>query len=429
MKGIAAFLSLFITFFPLVRPNAAATGLNCIVDILAKQGFTAIHLSRCPDDMLVIAYENRAFRNEVLAAGVVMAAAAETASDSCRILLMPHRNGIPMGRVAVAVSAYRSFMAGRIDAKNFAESLDFKGMDRSPDEGSVVQGPRMWPLADLTIHPGFTVQFGNYDDPAKINLGLVPELTLDVWRGGSVSGRMFFPLYDELKIYSLEPRLVRLTLSQTLNVSRYWFFARIGVYEPDRWGMALEGLRFLFSRSVLIGGKAEYTGFFLNQESMIKYSSWETVTGQLYTTYFAPRYDLMMRLAYNKYLFSEKGPSFMISRKFADIEIGLLAAKTNIDEFGGIILKVPLAPQKSANPQRLRMRLPEQHTWKYESTSLAHTQGQTVQTGIGITSGIEAIEWFRFFVPSYIKNNISLWVHARQWTGDQAIQQKIERCR
>jgi hypothetical protein len=378
---------------------------------LHDQGFNSIQISKSGEETLFIRYENRVYRNEVLAAGIVLATVANNTTDSIRVVLAPHQNQVPVGCVSVAISDYRRFISGALDASQFSRLLDFSEFDAKsmPLERSF-QSRSIFPAFDLTIYPNFMIQFGNYDDAIKLNFGIAPELSLDLGKGASLSGRVQLPLYDEIRIYSLQPRLTRVILSHSFYIRQAgWFFTKVGIFEPDRWGLAGEWARFLFNRQLLVGLKGEYTGFFLHQEGKMNYSSWQTGTGQIYATYFAPKYDLFVRLAYDKYLFSEHGPSVMVSRKFADLEIGLLAAKTNMDEFGGLMLRVPLSPQRSTAPQRLRMKLPEYHTWRYSSTSQAHTQGQTVQTGVTVTTGTESIEWFNFFIPSYIKNNISLW--------------------
>jgi len=411
LKGIAVSLLLLLGILQPLHADHLFTDSSALARLLEKQGFTSVHATNSFDNKLTISYENRAFRNEVLAAGVVLAAVNQFVSDSCCVVLIPHRNGVAMGSVATDISTYRSFITGQIEQSIFVKNLDF---DDKGDLAALADGTlkrkRNFPLADLLINPSITMQLGNYDDAVKATLGLAPELNVDVWRGATLAARVLFPMYDELGIYTLDPRLLRLSLFQAFRLSSDdLFFAQIGVFEPDRWGIAGEWAHFLYGRRFLLGCKGQYTGFFLHQEGTINYSPWRTGTGQVYANYFAPRYDLTVRLAYTKYLFSENGPSIQVSRKFADLEIGLLAAKTNIDEFGGIVLKVPLSPQKSGNPQKLRMRLPEYHTWKYESASLAHTQGQTVQTGVMVTSAMEAMDWLHFFIPTFIKNNIALW--------------------
>ncbi len=417
MKGIAVSLLLLHGILQPLHAGHLISDSGALECLLEKQGFTAVYTSHSGDTKLTVSYENRTFRNEVLAAGVVLGAINDFVSDSCRVVLIPHRNGVAMGSVAIDISIYRSFITGQTEQNVFVKSLDFddKG-DLSALAASTLKRKRQFPLADLLIHPSVTMQFGNYDDVVKATLGLTPELNVDVWRGATLTARVLFPMYDELGIYTLDPRLLRLSLFQAFRLSSDdLFFAQIGVFEPDRWGIAGEWAHSLYGRRFLLGCMGQYSGFFLHQEGVINYSPWRTGTGQIYGKYFAPRYDLMIQLAYTKYLFSENGPSIQISRKFADLEIGLLAAKTNIDKFGGLVLKIPLSPQKSGNPQKLRMRLPEYHTWKYESTSLAHTQGQTVQTGVMVTSAMEALDWLHFFVPTYIKNNIALWKTARQY--------------
>lgn len=386
---------------------------------LEREGFISIEIDATSRDSLYIYYENRVYRNEVFAAGALLSAIDAFAGDSVRIFLTPRRQGISLGTVAVKVSDYRSFIAGRLTEEQFRERLDFSCMDHpTPVRGIGIRSKRLFPLMDLTIHPSFTIQLGNYDDAVKFDVGMAPELSLDLWRGASVAARVLLPLYDELRLYTLEPRMVRLTVGQTLHLRQAgWLFARFGVFEPDRWGIAGEWARFVFRRSVMIGCKGEYTGFYLQQQGVTNYSSWQTGTSQFYAVYFAPRYDFFVRVSYDRYLFSERGYSLQVSRKFADLEIGFLAAKTNIDDFGGLLLRIPLAPRKDSRPRTLRMKLPEYHTWRYSTTSLAHTQGQTVQTGVIVNSGPEAIEWFHFFMPSYIKNNIVLWRTAAALSG------------
>jgi hypothetical protein len=381
--------------------------------VLQQQGFENLAVIAQGPDTLLVMYENRIFRNDMTAAGVVLACLQEKLANVTVLQLTPQQRAIPVCSIFIPLADYREFMAGRLDEKAFAASLHISSAERLP---VTTKSASSFGRVDVTVRPGIAFQLGNYDDRFKINLNLQPELSTTLWRGGRVLAQAIVPVYDEMGIYTNEARLGRFTVSQWQRLPGDGIVSlSAGIFKPDRWGIAGEGAWFLFNRHVCVGAAAEYTGFLLYQNDYWHYSDWSRWTWRSYGRYYLSRLDLMISMQYADYLMQDHGWQFEATRVFRDAEIGVFMARTDQDRFGGVNLRIPLFPVRSSRPARVRVVSPGYMAMGYQATNKVYTTGAPLSTGVLVSSGNELLDFARRLLPSYIRNNLSLWKRAGKY--------------
>ena len=378
---------------------------------LVRQGFENVRVGAAGPETLFVDYENRVFRNEVTAAGVVLASLDTTLAEIDVLALTPKHRDLPICTIFVPLQRYREFIAGRLDADALAEALTIeKGHDPSNKTQMTKQTASSLRRFDVTIRPATAFQLGNYDDRLKISLSLMPEISTTLWRGGRLLAQAIIPLHDEIGVYTDEVRLGRLALSQWLQLPGDGFAAlSIGGFSPDRYGVAGEFNQFLFHRHIKLGAAAEYSGFLLRQNDYWNYSDLDRFTWRGFCNYIFTPIDLVVGLQYAEFLMEDHGWQFEITRLYRDAEVAVYAAKTNVDKFGGVRLKIPLPPRRSARPGRIRLISPGYYQLGYQATNEVYTVAEPVATGITISTGNELAALPKLLFPGYIRNNLSLW--------------------
>jgi len=381
---------------------------------LAQQGFENLSLAAAGDDTLYVDYENRVFRNEVTAAGVALAALNEKLVDVKVVALTPRNRDLAICTIYVPLSAYREFISGGLEARALADALVIdKGHGALSTAQWTSRAESSFGRVDVTVRPGVAFQLGNYDDRLKINVNLLPELSTTLWRGGRLLVQALAPLHDEIGLYTDEVRLSRAVLNQWLRLPGDGFASfSTGGFHPDRYGAAAECGYYFFDRHVHLGAAAEYSGFLLYQDKKWNYSPLGRWTYRAQGKYIFSQIDLIVGVQYAEYLHEDHGWQIEATRIWGDAEIGVYGAKTNIDRFGGVRLKIPLPPKRSSRPARLRVVSPGTLQLGYQATNEVYTIGGPVETGVTISTGQDLADLPKRLLPGYIRNNLGLWKKA-----------------
>ncbi|HNW61081.1 MAG TPA: YjbH domain-containing protein [bacterium] len=377
---------------------------------LAGHGFENLRIAATADSSLAIAYENRLYRHELKAVGVILAIASAGDSTWRRIYLIPCSRGVARGQIAVDGAAYRRYMAGEMDEKAFGRTLVAGEATAQPRLPVRQWQNRSFLKVDANFSFGHQIQLGQYDDRVKLYGELQPGLRSQFWHGTAVQADAFIPLFDEISVFDTGARLGRLGISQLFRLPHDSYVAlQGGIFMPERWGVSAEAARFWLGRKVLTGVKFDYTGFFYHSEGKFYYSRMDSLTYRIYAEYYLPVMDVMVGVDYSKYLLGDKGPRFSLRRTFAESDIGLFYAITDYDRFGGVQVRFPLPTQRRMKPARVRLTWPNQYGMTYQATSEATRVEGILQTGLMVDSGFTIGEFVKQLTPAHVISNVRAW--------------------
>jgi hypothetical protein len=138
---------------------------------------------------LRIEYENRHFRYEMDAMAAVLEAVAPRAGAG-QIVLVPKNTNVPLLTIAVSAAAYRDFAAGRISAREFAQTVRVSAAAGPPE-----RQPRSPSLnrPDYEISPAVEYAIGvlsRGEFHSKARLTIRPSVVLPLGTGLSATARI-----------------------------------------------------------------------------------------------------------------------------------------------------------------------------------------------------------------------------------------------
>lgn len=385
-----------------------------ISKVLREHGFENIHVADSDSGDLEVYYENRIYRDELYAAGIVMALIDSLAMGEENIILIPGRRAFPICELQIRHAAYDSFMAEIVDAKvrppfvtvaDFREKLAFRRHDlKSPSFGKI----------DLTVYPTFSVYLGNYDDRFKLFFALMPVVSTTLWKGAAAYAEASIPLYNDVNYQYFRfidyPQLSKAAVSQIVRLP-FNVVASLsyGVYNPNRYGWAGEVNKSFFHRRLAMGYSFEYTGFLLYYDKVWYKSKKDLLTSKAYAIYYSNFLNCQFGVSYNHYVMKDAGWLFEFSRNFRETTVGAFAGSTPIDKFGGLALRFPLSRLKRPKPGRVRAVLPSYYEYSYRATNKVYTQHSPVQTGISVYTGTKLSYLDMHLTPNYVVNNLDLF--------------------
>ncbi|MBN1542572.1 YjbH domain-containing protein [candidate division KSB1 bacterium] len=382
---------------------------DSLIVALEREGFENLVVA-AGDSEICVGYENRVYRCEIRAAGVVLAWVARLAPEARNLVLVPQNRAVPVARIEVRRSDYDAFRDGKLEGRTFAGRIrigETTERERTRFRERHASGLRR---VDFIVNAGHQIRFGNYDDRFKLYGFFRPGLTTMPWRGGAALVEAIAPFYDDIGLYGEDSRLGRLTLSQVFLLPRGVYTAiEAGAFMPERWGVAIQAARFFAGRRFLIGGSYSSTGFLFYEEGKWIYSAPGTETYQLYGRFFFPGIGLMVGADYSLHLMGDSGPRVMVSRTFGETEIGFYAARTDLDKFGGFQLRIPIPPARRARPAGFRITVPEAYRLDYRATTRVYTRVEPIQTGLSVQTGFDLIDFFKRLTVSTIAERIEVW--------------------
>jgi hypothetical protein len=387
---------------------------------LADQGFENVKITTVANNTVLIEYENRVFRNDLLAAGVVVALVADADAKTSAVIIVPLNKGVPLCEITINTAAYKKYIGGDIGKIEFASSLLFEKIDKKRKLGKRFKlfdkNTSSFRKLDITFQPGTRVHLGNYDDRYKLSFDLMPELSTSLWKGNTILAQILIPIHDEIGLYTNEVRLSRFIVNQVFNLPFSGLCSlNAGAFNPDRWGLSAEICYYIYNKHFLIGSKIDYTGFLLYQNSRWNFSKLGKTTNQTYCYYFFNNIDIAVGINYSRYLMGDSGWLGELSRTFGETKVGVYFAKTEIDKFGGFRFRIPLRPVKRTKPNIVRLNIPPFYDLSYKASNVTYTFGAPIETGVVIKGGLNLLDFNKNMTPTYIRNNIDMWLSAAKF--------------
>ncbi len=403
MKSLAIIGCLICLSLPAL---GAVPGDNRLADSLKsqliKKGFENVAVIWA-DKNVTVTYENRIYRHEVRGIQEVLRLVLPLAKEAMAITLIPQNRKIPLGAITVPVNGRQTLSNGHSSNEDFASAMQV-----ALDVDSIWRKIKAIPQAnsslrkfDIVVHPQFKAQFGNYDDPVKSQINLVPEINTFLWKGMSLSAQLIIPLQNELEEEGNDWRPGLLTLNQTLRLPRNYFLsATMGYFTQQRYGFDLEIKKYFINGKASLGANVGYTGYASYLKGAWYYSTMDVLTTLVDAEYRVAPFDLIMRATYGKFLYQDRGGRLDILRQFGEVDIGFFVSKTQSGTNGGFNFAIPIFPPKYLPLGSLRIRPALYFPWEYRYWGILESGA----SGYRYKTGNRLGDFMKRINPDYVKN-------------------------
>jgi len=359
---------------------------------LIEDGFENVYFAFLDGDM-ILAYENRIYRNEIKAMDKVINTVPATLHNYKNLGLITQNRGIPL-------------LAVNIPSKEFSIEKGKGDIDFSMKVDETWQKTKLYERwnsgyfkFDIVFIPQFMALFKNRKEPIKSQINLTPIFNAYFWKGMSISNQLIIPLQNDFGEKGDYWRPGLLTINQTLRLpSNIFSSTTVGYFTENRYGIDLAARKYFANGRFFMGGSFGYTGYASYLKGVWSYSKIDLITGIMETGYQFPKYNLSLRGAYGKFLSRDKGFRFDLLQNFGEIGIGLFAFYTEVGKDGGIKLRIPMFPEKYLSAKRFRISTVRSldFEWIYKG----------LREGIQYETGQSIDEFMERHNPIYFKNQM-----------------------
>jgi hypothetical protein len=362
---------------------------------LNKHGFENVAVYQDNAD-LIVTYENRIYRFEARAAAEVLRCVAGIDSVHAHFVLIPQKRRIPVAAILVDQHSAQSALDGWSIPSGTVVTMSvgpyWKKLQDSPQENPSAA------KVDITVHPQFKAQFGNYVNTVESQVNLAPAVSTTLWKGMSLSAQWVFPLQNELGYEGDFMRPGLLALNQTVRLPSSTFLSgTAGYFTEHRYGADLEVKKFWRNGRWAAGANVGYTGQAVYLKGTWYWSDMDTWTGFLYGEHRFPEIDFTVKASYGSFIYRDKGCRFDVARQFGEVMAGFFGINTTRGRNGGFFFSVPVFPPKHLPPARIRISPASQIPWSYRYSGFT-------DYGIQYATGSSVDEFIRDFNPDFLQN-------------------------
>jgi hypothetical protein len=379
---------------------------------LAEKGFENVSVA-CDKNDVYVFVENRVYRWEAHALGILFKEALGDFSDSTFLHIVPLHRQVPVTVISGRLKEYRG---QTIPGKEFAFQGNLFDISFDTDSVKTIYSkikPQNKSLRkiDIFLLPGFRVQFGNYDNPVEWQVNISPILQTSLWKGMLFTAQVLIPFHSELQQPGEnKPKLGTVAVNQLLRLPKNVFLnLSTGVfayanritagYAYQRYGFHADARKYLLNTRLCAGGYIGYTGQMLFSKGVLDYWPLDKLTLGLYGSYREPHFDVDTRLSAGKFLYNDFAIRLDISRQFKEASIGFFALKSDFGFNGGFNFIIPISPRKRFKPSVARVNIANYLKWEYTSSTV-NPSATTYQTGDDLD------ETMRFFNTGYLKKQL-----------------------
>jgi hypothetical protein len=282
----------------------------------------------------------------------------------------------------------RGFVAGTIASEAFARALDFTG--RGADiatPGGEAANPSRWRL-DLAVKPRIETQMMTEVAVVEERVSALPEATLQVARGVTVSARRAVELYtsDQFFTHISDPNADRLLVNVARPLpgglgERGFSQMSVGRFGHNEVGLSDEvDLTFAGGRGS-IGGTVAVFG------KTVERMDRSVALGTLRLR-DAPS-GVTVALTAGRYFHGDVGGGVEVQRLFGPVEIAFNVTSTDAQSVGRLRVSVPLGSRRDLAPGSVRLRWPGYHDQDIQSTIFASYPVLRTDVGIPLETGAE----------------------------------------
>ncbi len=383
-----------------------AINTDYLNSLLINDGFENVR-SILGDTVIVVAFENRRFRDNGRAVAEVMQLIDENFlfEKPIEINLILLYQSVPMLLIGVNSQDFKDLENQVINIEVFSSRLlvtsDYSNAFNQLEN---IQADNLTRFkTDLVVIPQVRTQFGNYDNPVQSNINLIPELNFQLTKGLSFKGQLIIPLQNDF-YFDEEGKEVRpgnITLNQFVRLEDdFYINASAGMFDKNRAGVNLEIRKNITDGKFAIGSSIgyttgySYTGF---RTDYLDYEKYLTALLELEYRYFP--FNLTGILQAGNFLYNSFGARFDVIRQFGEVNIGFFAMFASDDFNGGFKIAIPLPPRKYTKLKYIRIRPSKRFKWEYRAKGFP-------KSGTIYNTGHNMHELFLDFNPDQIKKQI-----------------------
>jgi hypothetical protein len=408
-------LSIFIwgSFFLFLTTSVAGqlntddlnTAFSTCQDYLVSAGLENVQIQLAPNQTIWIAYENRRYRNEVTALGIVLNYAVSCFSSAWQFVIVPKYQNMPLKYLHVDRDRLNQFLHNEVTPVEFMAHLkiSFQPTSESPLAGyrSSNVNSSLFKF-DLALSPGWKAQFARPHDPAQLQFNFLADFSLTAAPGMQVKGQLIVPFYNEFQRQEGQSRLGQVHINQFVRLPHRTFLTlSAGMFEYDCYGISMQIKRFLWRDRLSFSARLDY----LQTHSLNRWLPINSLYGNTFSYLFQADYrfepiDFLARITWGRYLLGDVGWRVDVLRKFHELELGFMGVWNESLEFLiGMTVRIPIPVSKQPPPGRLRICTPKFISWDYRY--LPCFDGFILNTGEGFEEIADQL------TPCFIRANIN----------------------
>ena len=364
-----------------------------IAQALAEHGFENVAVESRPEATTVW-YENRVFRYDMTAMGVVAGLALAALDSSSVLELVPENRGVAVVAVAAPAPAWRDFLAGRSDKTAFRSVLRIDALRRTSGLPLGARGQerrnRPYGRTDVALRPLFNFQLGAGRDPFLYTLQIAPEAILSPFSGGLITLQAAIRIHDDLDPCGREnPCGLAVTPERNTISWGGWLPGGLltavsaGLFPGDRYGVAGEMGRLVWKDQLEIWGGGDVSGKLQFTTDAVEYSSLDRWALFVAGTHRFRGLDLESTLTVGRFEEGEAAIKLEVARRIHEFEIGFFVAanpnsnfqfspyqdpNANGDSAAGVNLRFALPVARYMKPRALRPTTVPEFPFTYKST-------------------------------------------------------------
>lgn len=419
MNKLSIFLwgSFFLFFSTPSSGQQTATDLNAAISTCQRQliaaGLENIEIQVAPQQTIWIAYENRRYRNEVTALGIVLQAAAVCFESSQKFIIVPQYRRVAIKFIGITCERFQQFIRNQITPAEFIAHLDISVQPAAacpwPGYGSSDVNSSFFKF-DLAMSPGWKAQLAQPHDPAQLQFNILTSFSVTPTTGMQVRGQFVAPFYNEFPRWQGRSHLEQIQVNQLVRLPyRAFLSLSAGRFEFGCYGVSSQIKQFWWQDRLSLTGRWDWlqTGA-LNR--------WLPIAGPVPNHYcyllqaeyrFEP-IDFRARLTWGRYLLGDQGWRIDVLRKFHELELGFMGVWSQSLQFlTGMTVRIPFPLSRQPFPSRVRFTTPRFLPWTYRY--LPCYDGYILDNGSGFEEIADQL------TPSFIRANSSRLKDAQRY--------------
>ena len=416
-------LSIFIwgSFFLFLTTSVAGqqstvdfnTSISTYQNYLIAAGLENLEIQLAPNQTIWIAYENRRFRNEVTALGIVLNYAVQCFSSARQFVIVPKYRNIPLKYISVDRERFNQFIHNEITS---AELITHLIISIKPPSERPLPGYRSSDINsslfkfDFILSPGWKAQFARPGDPAQLQFNFLADFSFIPAPGMQVNGQFVAPLYNEFQRQEGRSRLGQVRINQLFRLPHCTFLSlSAGIFEYDCYGVSSQIKQYLWRDRLSFSCRLDYLQTHsLNRWLPLNSPCENNFSYLVQTEYRFEPIDFRARITWGRYLLGDEGWRIDVLRKFKELELGFMGVWSETLEFlTGMTVRIPFPISKQSHPGRVRLCTPKFISWNYRYVPCF--DGFILNTG----EGFEAIS--DQLTPSFIRANIKQFQSALRY--------------
>lgn len=408
-------LSIFIwgSFFLFLTTSVAGqlntddlnTALSTCQDYLVSAGLENVQIQLAPNQTIWIAYENRRYRNEVTALGIVLNYAVQCFSWSRQLVIVLQYRNVPLKYISIDRERLNQFLHNQITAAEFLGYLkiSFQPTTEPPLAGYGFSNVNSSLFKfDIAFSPGWKAQLARPHDPAQLQFNFLADFSLTAAPGMQVNGQIVVPFYNEFQRPEGQSRLGQVHINQFVRLPHRTFLSlSVGMFEYDCYGISSQIKRFLWHDRLSFSARVDY----LQTHSLNRWLPLSSLCGNTFSYLFQADYrfepiDFRARITWGRYLLGDVGWRIDVLRKFHELELGFMGVWNESLEFlTGMTLRIPFPVSRQSPPVRFRLCTPKFMAWDYRY--LPCFDGFILNAGEGFEEIADQL------TPGFIRANIN----------------------